>query len=118
MELATKRSRQLAAQLPPMEGSVVYNRGWTIDEALEQHQCLMRQHELQTSIGENHAAVRRAQAEFAQLSAMESATELRRALAGMTSLSDEDMLAVAKRAAASAAELRTAVRLCALEEER
>ncbi|CAK0818441.1 unnamed protein product, partial [Prorocentrum cordatum] len=89
MELAMKRSRQLAAQLPPMEGSVVYKRGWTIDEALEQHQCLMRQHELQTSIGENHAAVRRAQAEFAQLSAMESAAELRRALAGMTSLSDE-----------------------------
>jgi hypothetical protein len=101
-----------------MEGSVAYKRGWTIDEALEQHQCLMRQHELQTSIGENHAAVRRAQAEFAQLSAMESAAELRRALAGMTPLSDEDMLAVAKRAAASAAELRTAVRLCALEEER
>lgn len=70
------RCSKLLADLPPMEGSVKYHRTWGIEEALEQHQCLMRQHELQSSIGHSHMQVRKLQATLLKLQCLDVRAEL------------------------------------------
>merc|ERR1719242_2493338 len=103
---AGQRCRVLLSQMPPMEGSIRYKRTWSIEEALEQHQCLMRQHELQSSIGRNHVQVRKIQAEFAQLEAQDTAIQAQEALAGAkgsggyAALSGEIARALTERASA------------------
>jgi len=69
---ALQRCSKLLSQLPPMEGSVKYHRSFSIDEALEQHKSLMRQHELQSSVGHNHLQVRKMQVDFARHAAAEA----------------------------------------------
>lgn len=110
---ALKRCRQLLAQLPPMEGSVKYKRAWSIEEALEQHQNLMRQHELQSSIGQNHIQVRKMQVEFARLEATDAAARAQELTA---SSGPEAVQVAAERARAAARRLRQATHLREIEE--
>lgn len=81
-EDALRRCSALLAQLPPMEGSIKYRRAWSIEESLEQYQCLMRQHEQQTSIGQNHAAARKTQIQFLQLVAEDLGVSVKQAING------------------------------------
>jgi len=79
-EEALVRCQQLLSRLPPMEGSVRYDRSWGIEESLEQFQCLVRQHELQSSVGQSHVAVRKLHRDFCTLNAMEMARLAKAAL--------------------------------------
>uniref|UniRef100_A0A7S4PX99 Tubulin--tyrosine ligase-like protein 9 n=1 Tax=Alexandrium monilatum TaxID=311494 RepID=A0A7S4PX99_9DINO len=124
---ALQRCRKLLSQMPPMEGSVKYKRAWSIEEALEQHQCLMRQHELQSSIGNNHVQVRRMQAEFMQLESRELAAGLREALnglggtaaaAGGPPTSSEALQELTQQVELAARNLRLALQRKAIEERR
>jgi len=117
---ATQRCRALLAKMPPMEGSVKYKRTWSIEEALEQHQCLMRQHELQSSIGQNHVQVRKMQAEFAQLASLDAAAHAREALQkhGVAGDVGEAMKATAERVDKAARSLRLALQMHEIEELR
>jgi len=113
-----RRSRELLSKMPPMEGSVKYKRAWSIEEALEQHQCLMRQHELQSSIGQNHVQVRTMQAEFTQLEARDLAARLREALASPESLSGEALQALTEEVEFAGRRLQLALEARAIEEKR
>jgi hypothetical protein len=55
-----------------MEGSTKFSRSWGIEEALEQHKNLMRQHEVQSSIGDSHLQVRKLQVDIARHTAQEA----------------------------------------------
>eukprot|EP00434_Breviolum_minutum_P024477 symbB.v1.2.021618.t1/scaffold1857.1/size167749/8 len=79
-EEALQRCETLMGRLPPMEGSVKYERSWGIEESLEQFQGLVRQHELQSSVGQSHVTVRKMHTEFCTLSAMDVARLAREAL--------------------------------------
>jgi len=105
------RIQQLMSQLPPMEGSVKYYRSWGIEEALDQHQCLMRQHDLQSSVGQSHVDVRKLQAKFSSLAASES-------LSRQAERSPGDLKLAAEEARQTARKLRLAMKLHALEETR
>lgn len=97
-EEALKRCGALLAQLPPMEGSVKYQRAWSIEDALDQHKNLMRQHELQSSIGQHHLAVRRMQVDFARRAA-EEASRKAQVLSASTSASEGAAVAQSVREA-------------------
>jgi len=71
------RCKVLLDQQPPMEGSMKYRRTWTVEESLEQHQCLLRQHELQSQIGHNRTQVTRVQVEVARVEAERAAVACR-----------------------------------------
>jgi len=128
LDEALRRCRALLTQMPPMEGSVKYKRAWSIEEALEQHQCLMRQHELQTSIGRNHVQVRKMQAEFAQLDSHDAAARVREALGrlgctaaasvGSAPLGGEAMQVLVKQVEDAARNLRLALEAHWIEERR
>eukprot|EP00933_Yihiella_yeosuensis_P018707 TRINITY_DN15273_c0_g1_i1.p1 TRINITY_DN15273_c0_g1~~TRINITY_DN15273_c0_g1_i1.p1 ORF type:complete len:514 (-),score=119.02 TRINITY_DN15273_c0_g1_i1:98-1639(-) len=83
--LAEARTKclHIKKNLPPMAGSSKYHRSWSIDDALEQHQCLMRQHELQASIGNCHIQVRKVEVEFARQEAQEASSEKSRKAAAL-----------------------------------
>lgn len=113
---ALRRCRALLTTLPPMEGSVKYKRAWSIEEALEQHQSLMRQHEAQSTIGQNHVSVRRAQANFARIEASSAASSVREAIAAAGTTSSEASRQAVERAREAARSLRLAMQLGDVEE--
>lgn len=110
------RCRALLTQLPPMEGSVRYHRSWGIEEALEQHRCLMRQHELQSSIGQNYMLVLKLQAEVLRLQCVDAAAAVKQALS--STLSTESAQSLAQGAAEAARRLRLALKRRGIEELR
>mmetsp|Transcript_23699 Transcript_23699/g.50616 ORF Transcript_23699/g.50616 Transcript_23699/m.50616 type:complete len:550 (+) Transcript_23699:191-1840(+) len=112
------RCRAVLQQLPPMEGSVKFKKTWSIEEALEQHQCLMKQHDLQSSIGNNHVRVRKLQVEFARLGAQRAATTLRELQLSTSTSSSQRIDAAIFEASEAANKLRLATELCRIEEER
>lgn len=107
-----QRIQKLLAQLPPMEGSVRYQLSWGIEESLEQHQCLVRQHELQSYVGSNHIQVRRLQARFAKLEA-DAAVCKTKQVSGPAA-----MHAAAAEARQAAQKLRAAMKMLEIEEQR
>jgi len=113
---AQRRCGALLAQLPPMEGSMKYKRAWSIDEALEQHQCLIRQHELQSQIGHNRVTVRKLQAEFARQASEQCASALESTLAAATAPDAAALRAAVDQATGAARRLQQALHLCAIEE--
>eukprot|EP00747_Dinoflagellata_sp_TGD_P166066 gnl/TRDRNA2_/TRDRNA2_188294_c0_seq1.p1 gnl/TRDRNA2_/TRDRNA2_188294_c0~~gnl/TRDRNA2_/TRDRNA2_188294_c0_seq1.p1 ORF type:complete len:534 (+),score=100.80 gnl/TRDRNA2_/TRDRNA2_188294_c0_seq1:81-1682(+) len=112
---ALQRSKRLQKSLPPMEGSVKYKPSWTIEETLEQHQSLMRQHELQSGIGYDHLQVQRLRVEFARLEAIETAARARELLA---SNSPEAAKGAAEEANTATKKLLEALRMQDIEERR
>merc|ERR1719161_3318712 len=113
-----ERCTALVRGMPPREGSMRYRRSWTIEAALEQHQNLMRQHELQIEIGQNRIAVRRARLDFARLEAQDVAgvvRELRAASGQELPLSNEARLAL-RRAHEAVKKLQIAERVLRIEE--
>jgi len=113
MQEAMERCRALLARLPPMEGSVKYKRAWGIEDSLEQHQSLLRQHELQSSIGQNHLSARRMQVEFAMLEAADAAARLQELA---SSSPPGTSRALAKRASEAARALVLSLKLRDIEE--
>lgn len=98
-----------------MEGSVKFHRSWTIEEALEQHQGLMRQYQLQSSIGNSHVQVRRLQAQIAQMEAV----AVQQRFLEVSKLGPASALQAAAREVEEAArKLKLALRLHALEEQK
>lgn len=100
-----------------------YERAWNIEEALEQHQGLMRQHELQSSIGQNLLRVRQARADFAQLQAEDAAAHARVVLGavaagGAAAPSPEVVSNAMTKADEASRTLRQMTHLCAIEEQR
>lgn len=79
IEEAWQRCRQLLLCLTPMQGSIKHERAWGIEESLEQFQCLMRQHELQTTLGQSHVAVKKLRGRFCRLHAEDVATAAKKA---------------------------------------
>jgi len=113
---ASRRCSDLLSQLPPMEGSVKYKRAWGIEEALDQHQCLMRQHELQSSIGQNHVQVRKMRVEFARLESQDVAARVREALSN--GASPDSRRALVEQVNEAATSLRLALQALEIEELR
>eukprot|EP00929_Paragymnodinium_shiwhaense_P112468 TRINITY_DN80723_c0_g1_i1.p1 TRINITY_DN80723_c0_g1~~TRINITY_DN80723_c0_g1_i1.p1 ORF type:complete len:524 (-),score=123.13 TRINITY_DN80723_c0_g1_i1:121-1692(-) len=111
-----RRCRTLLSKLPPMEGSVKYKRAWSVEESLEQHQGLMRQHELQSQVGQNHLLVRKAQVDFARQEAVAASKALKELLTAPGTSPQASKMA-AQRAREAASQLRLALKLCALEEK-
>jgi len=97
---------------------VKYQRSWSVEDALDQHQCLMRQHELQSSIGHNNVLVRKLQVEFAQLRVQEVADEAKALLEGSQAFSEQAAQELAERAETAARKLRLAAHGCQIEEQR
>lgn len=96
-----------------MEGSVKYQRAWSIEDALDQHKSLMRQHELQSSIGHHHMAVRRMQVDFGRHAAEEAVRQVQE----LTALSSTAGASSAvDRARAAAQRLRYALKAAKCEE--
>jgi hypothetical protein len=91
-----------------MEGSVKYKRAWTIEEALEQHQNLLRQHELQQTIGENHINVRRQWLEVCCVEAAEAKHALDELLGQKTD--EQELLRATARVNEANQEVRMALR--------
>jgi hypothetical protein len=98
-----------------MEGSVKYQRSWGIDEALEQHKSLMRQHELQSSIGQNHLQVRKVQVDLARHAATEAMCKARELMPGTA---PETAKAVTEHARDAARNLRVALNSLSIDEVR
>eukprot|EP00927_Polykrikos_kofoidii_P027626 TRINITY_DN24238_c0_g1_i2.p1 TRINITY_DN24238_c0_g1~~TRINITY_DN24238_c0_g1_i2.p1 ORF type:complete len:573 (-),score=120.26 TRINITY_DN24238_c0_g1_i2:379-1992(-) len=114
---ALDRCKSLVAKLPPMEGSVRYKRAWGIEEALEQHQSLMRQHDAQSTIGQNHSDVRKTQATFARIEAATAAAQLKEVLASGCTASSEAARKATERAREASRRLRTSLQLCEVEDQ-
>jgi hypothetical protein len=115
IEDALARCRTLQASLPPMEGSVKYQRAWSIEDALDQHKNLMRQHELQSSIGQDHVQVRKMYVELAR----HAVTEASRLLQEITVNSQPSVVqAHTERARHAAKTLQQALRAWDIEEAR
>jgi len=114
-EEAKQRCAALMRRLPPVEGSQKYARSWNIEAALEQHQNLMRMHELQTELGQNRIAVRRSQISFAKLEAQDALAALR-ALSASPQRTSETLAAAVKRAQQATEALKIAERLLGIEE--
>jgi hypothetical protein len=112
MAEAMQRCRTLLAQLPPMQGSVKYHRAWTVEEALEQHKGLMRQYELQSSIGQNHLQVRRMQVDFARHAALQASRQAQELTASSGTVAAE---ATVKQARDAARALRHALRAAEID---
>lgn len=116
---ALNRTSSLLRRLPPMEGSVKYKPAWSTEEALDQHQSLMRQHDLQSTIAFQHSQVRQLQAEFSRMHAVSLASELQEQLAATSVAGEQDLEVVkelAARAADAAQKLQIALHMCKLEE--
>lgn len=96
-----------------MEGSVKYRRAWNIEEALEQHQNLMKQHELQSSIGQNNLQLRKMQVDFARLEASDA---IARARTVDVNASPEEASALVQRVRSSSESLRMALKVYEIEE--
>jgi len=120
---ASSRCKALLDQLPPMEGSVKYRRAWTIDEALEQHQCLLRQHELQSQIGHNRMQVTKLQVEVARAKAQRAAAICREMVESAGSgdkaaaQAPQTYRDVVQSARTAARDLRRMLELCEHEEK-
>ncbi|CAJ1343826.1 unnamed protein product [Effrenium voratum] len=111
-EEALRRCREMLSRLPPMEGSVKYERAWGIEESLEQFQCLMKQHELQSSVGQSHVSVRQLQAKVCALQAADVAKAAREALGA----AQPDLAAVMLEAKSAARQLSLALRMQKIKE--
>lgn len=113
---ALDRCRALMRRMPPMEGSLRYKRSWSIDVALEQHQNLMRQRELQSELGQNRISVHRSRVDFARLEAQDAIAAVQ-ALRG-SAPSEQTLSAAVARATKASECLRMALRLLEIEEAR
>lgn len=101
-----------------MEGCVKYKRAWSIDDAFAQHQSLVRQLELQSSIGQHHIQVRQMQADFARLDAVQAAAALKEALLSAKTCKPTVLAEARKQAEDAAKRLRQALQFCEIEERR
>lgn len=113
---ALELCRKILANLPPMAGAVKYQRAWSIENALDQHQCLLRQHDLQTSIGQGHMEVRRLKIEFLRLRCSGLAQQAR--LAVRESLAPNVIKSITKELSDAARTLEQALKIHDIEEIR
>mmetsp|Transcript_13643 Transcript_13643/g.31019 ORF Transcript_13643/g.31019 Transcript_13643/m.31019 type:complete len:531 (-) Transcript_13643:23-1615(-) len=98
---ALHRCRELLLSLPPLEGSAKFRRTWSVEDALEQHQSLMKQHELLSANIKNHRDVRDLQLTLLRLDAEDALKALKAADAS------SDLPALVKRAQEAAETLQT-----------
>lgn len=98
-----------------MDIFVMYERSWSIQDALDQHAALAEQREVLTEIGRNRLRVRQTQLSFAELE-VEEALELARTMSPLDAADAKKVMQLAGRVRAAVRDLRTASRMKQLEQ--
>ena len=101
--------------VPAMDIFVMYERSWSIQDALDQHAALAEQREVLTEIGRNRLRVRHTQLSFAELE-VEEALEAAKTMSALDAGDAQRVMQLAGRVRAAVRDLRTASRMKQLEQ--